>query len=88
MLCEVDSGDDIEGDKRQYMPWLLRWRCEKCGDANEVDFSSDYLSYPVFGKEYEVTLCCHRCGSKDGEPSHVVKVIPRLTLELVDHTSD
>jgi hypothetical protein len=81
-MFEVDPGDVQEGEKRQYMPWALRWRCEKCGGENIKDFSSDYLSYPKFGVVNAVQLACGKCDAEHGEPSHTISLIPRLTLEV------
>lgn len=71
---------ELEGDKRQYLPCVLKWTCP-CGENCEMSLCDQYLSYPVFGKEYECYLCCPKCEHEDS-----LKVIPRLTLEVVGLT--
>lgn len=84
-LFKIGMGDKVwHGDKRQYFPYVLRWRCETCGGENETDFSGAYLSYPAFETAYEVSLSCSKCDAKHGEPRHTIKLIPRLVLEIAE----
>jgi len=69
----------IEGDKRQHLPFLIRWKCAQCGEQGEKDFSSvDYISYCNFGAKEEITLHCDLC-----EYEEKITVLPTINLELI-----
>jgi predicted RNA-binding Zn-ribbon protein involved in translation (DUF1610 family) len=52
-----------EGDKRQRVPFVIEWKCPKCGAEHMDDYSgSEYLSYPIWGKPQETHLYCPECG--------------------------
>lgn len=69
----------VEGDKRQYVPYLIKWKCPGCGVFCEINFSDDhYLSYPEFPGEKEVGLYCHEC---DHEETVTLKM--DITVKLV-----
>lgn len=69
---------NVEGDKRQYAPFVVKWTCPE-GHENELDFTgTDYFSYPVFGEPKERDLYCDECGEERG----TVKLILDLTLKV------
>jgi len=51
----------IEGAKRQYMPYIIEWRCPTCGVDCSRDLSDYYLSHPVMGEPTNEVLYCKRC---------------------------
>lgn len=56
----------VEGDKRQHVPYLLKWMCPSCGVNCEIDFSDDYyLSYPEFPGVKKVGLNCKDCDHEE-----------------------
>jgi len=79
-IVRVSSSQKIEGDKRQYAPFEIRWRCPECGKACVQDCRSEYFSYPVFGEPEDLTLYCHECENEDVK----IKVKLDLTLEIVN----
>lgn len=65
-----------EGDKRQKVPFLLKWTCIKCGASHEHDYSGRYhLSYPIWGKPDETYLYCDKC-----EHEMPVTITPDVTM--------
>jgi len=69
----------IEGNKRQNLPFLIRWKCAQCGVAGEKDFSSFYyISYCNFGAKEEITLYCDEC-----EYEEKITILPTINLELI-----
>lgn len=77
-LVRVNKGRGLEGKKRQYMPYELEWECPECREKNVHKFYKyDYLSYPTFGKPYEVELLC-----KNDCEVMTVEVVPDLKLEV------
>jgi hypothetical protein len=71
------EGAEIEGDKRQYAPFVLKWTC-KCGADCERDLTDSYLSYPRFGCIEQTHLYCSKC---DAETA--VNLRLSLALEVV-----
>lgn len=56
----------VEGDKRQHVPYCIKWKCLGCGEDCEIDFSDDhYLSYPEFPGEKKVGLNCRECDHEE-----------------------
>lgn len=81
MTIEVQierTEDGIEGDKRQYAPFVTKWTCPGCGAANELDHTSDYFSYPVFGEPKVFELHCRECEKEQGS----VQLVLDLTLKV------
>lgn len=73
------DGNYRAGDKRQYMPYLLRWTCPQ-GHDNVWDMRDEYLSYPEVGKVEDHFVCCNEegCGYEG-----TVKLKFDLSLEVV-----
>ncbi len=69
----------IEGDKRQYAPYVLEWQCTDCRENHVKDFRDDYLSYPPFGVAQQCTLWCKVCNAE-----FLVDLKLSLVLELVE----
>lgn len=55
------KNSSIEGDKRQYIPYILYWTCKDCQKEHKKDFTKDYFSYPPFSEWFEYTLYCYEC---------------------------
>lgn len=70
----------FELDKRFYMPgYVLKSTCPNCNKRFEMDFATNYLSYPVVGNPASVYCYCENgCGTE-----WEVKVVVRVTLNLV-----
>lgn len=82
--CEAYESDaHIEAHKRTQIPAGFWWGCPRCGHRNDEDFSSDYLSYPVWNKPYHITLSCRECANNDWYDSYDIQIIPRATIEIV-----
>lgn len=74
-LERVDA--EVEGDKRQHAPYLLKWRCP-CGAEQEDAFvCGEYFSRPVFGKAEAYTLWCAACQNE-----HAIKLKVDITVEV------
>jgi len=81
MLTLKKIEKNIEGNKRQYFPYVLTDICSTCGETLEMDLSEGhYLSEPIFGQPKKVWMYCIECGEEGKE----FEVIPRITLELVE----
>ena len=69
---------NIEGIKRCYMEGaIIEAPCPNCGTILKRDLTSDYLSYPVIGKETDHYLYCSTCenaGKTDFEFSIKIKI--------------
>jgi len=78
IVRETDS--TVEGGKRQHFPVVFEWYCEDCQKTQELDMTDGYMMYPIFGKVEELTLYCHECECE----RLVLRVIPRVTLDIVD----
>lgn len=90
MKLERTDGIPVQGKKRQYMPFRLKWTCPACGREQVHDFSDHrYLSYPEFGKPREVALFCENdeC-NVDMEPVRTIQVVPKLDMEIDDKGDD
>lgn len=77
-LKRYEGNQSFEGDKRTYMPYILEWKCSKCGHQNQQDFGDDYISYPPLGTpfDYEYLYC--------GECEHEEKPIKlQISMELI-----
>lgn len=69
----------LDGDKRQYMPYVLEWKCAGCGVDCKIDFTDDYLSYPdLTGKK--PYIFSGYCGECDHETPIALKL--SLSMEL------
>ena len=72
------TDDEMEGEKRQYLPYVLEWECPECGEQRETDLSEGYLSYAVWGEFLEIPLFCLDCDKlepvKHGELHGIPKV--------------
>lgn len=77
VVVERIEGAEIEGDKRQCAPFVLRWTC-KCGAACERDLTDHYLSEPIFGRVEQHFLHCITCETDVG-----VCLRLSMTLEVV-----
>lgn len=83
---EVKRQDkEVEGDKRQYAPFVTKWTCPDCGAANEIDHTDHYFGYPIFGKPKQFTLYCSTCEDNDRAPE---KGTVPLTLDVVVTAGD
>mgnify|MGYP003631793511 CR=1 FL=1 len=71
---KVHGENEIEV-KRLYLPLVVGIDCPHCGSGNEVDFNTDYLSYPITNTNNTVYTCCDNC---DGEYEFDVN----LSIEL------
>ncbi len=45
-LTRIEDAGGYEGEKRQHIPYVLEFTCDKCGYENELNFWDHYLSYP------------------------------------------
>lgn len=86
-LERVEGEETIVGDKRQYLPYYLDWKCPDCGTTNTCDLRGGgrhgtYLSYPKWGEETTIPLLCNECDHI--EPVVELSVIPNITLEMAD----
>jgi len=70
---------ECEGDKRQRVPILLKWKCLKCGAPHEHDYSGRYyLSNPIWGKAEQTHLYCDQC-----EHEMPVTITADVTMKVV-----
>jgi len=71
---------DVEGPKRCYMPFVVKWTCDGCGKACELDLTEDYVSHPRFGPHGDdLTLWCEGC-DHEGE----IQVVYGMTMRPAD----
>lgn len=80
-LTKTTGQFKVEGQKRQYFPYVLETKCNKCGSAIDRDFSYDYISHPCFGEGEPVTVCCGAC-----EHEQEVQLRADITLTLIDES--
>jgi len=69
--------------KRFYIPFLITEDCPSCGRNNEVDFTTNYLSYPTVSEPIKVNFYCYVC---EHEWSKQVKL--EITLKEVKEVSE
>lgn len=82
-LTRLNDGklDFDEGDKRQYLPYILKWKCDKCGENMGRDLSEEYLSYPQLDTPFEMDLYCWEC---ENETTVKVKLEIVYNFEIVE----
>jgi hypothetical protein len=83
---------DIEGDKRQYFPYIAKSSCPRCGALNIRDLTNRgrYLDYPKFGEVVTIDFYCSgfaggsNKSGKSCEREWTERVIPKLILEKAE----
>lgn len=83
LVVETANSESVEGDKRQYMPFVLTCACDNCGSEIRADMCEDphYLSYPSIGnadnpaEPCRYTMYCEEC-------EHVQSYQFRLVVSL------
>lgn len=58
------EGEYPTDEKRYYLPIVLTKECESCKKLLEVDLDSNYLSYPIINKPYEIWFYCEDCDTE------------------------
>lgn len=75
---KIKTEEALTLEKRTYLPGIvLKHKCD-CGENLELNFSSDYLSYPTVGKKTSVIFYCGEC---DSEYEQKVKINMTLDVE-------
>ena len=74
----INTGDEIEGPKRQRIPALAEWECQVCEEVNVIDYSKDYMSYPTYNKVFIEYVACKECGAEES-----FYAVLRVNIELV-----
>lgn len=74
-----------EGNKRQSIPYIVKWICPKCGKDNEANHTNGwYLSFPDLNGLYDTDYSCqHEFEDENGNWHsclHTVQVRFKLTL--------
>lgn len=70
----------IEGEKRQYLPYVLECNCPKCNLLVSYNFRQKYLSYPKWGEKHNIWMWCENC-----EHEWSVQVIPDIVINVLDN---
>lgn len=52
---------ETQGDKRQYLPFVLTDTCDACGEDVVLDLRQEYLPYPRIGSLESIVFACP-CG--------------------------
>ena len=55
------KGHELEGEKRQRIPFVLTSHCPCCGIEKQKNLIDDYLMNPVFGEPTYVSFACNVC---------------------------
>lgn len=72
--------ETIEGKKRQLLPYVIEWKCPSCGEKRETNLHNNYLSYPVWGEQYDVPLFCMKCD--EFEPIKTAHIEPDVVVSV------
>lgn len=75
-------GPAPELSKRTRIPVEVLSNCPRCSEEVTIDYTRDYLSYPVPGEPFTIYFC-HEC--EDGEECEweSEQVVLRVTIEPV-----
>lgn len=66
----------VTGDKRTYLPFLLKVQCPACETRFTKNLASEeYLSHPAWNSDFKFGIYCDECG-------HEWNVQLRLTVTL------
>ena len=80
LVGAIRQPDEIEGAKRQYVPYKIVWKCPDCGTDNQTDYTGYmYLCNPIWGKPEKDSLDCSNC---DYHGTVIFK--PDITIEIID----
>lgn len=83
------SDEELQGDKRQHFPYIVKSNCPVCGKETIVNLRRDYLNYPTFDEEYELNFYCGDDKNSDGCYNEwSTTVLPKLVLELCKTTEE
>lgn len=78
---DIERVDErLEGKKRQYLPYILKWECPECGQQMETNLTEKYLSYPVWGESLDVPLFCVDCDEL--EPVKTATIKPDIVIDV------
>lgn len=72
--------EKIEGKKRQRLPYVIEWVCPSCGEERQTSLQDKYLSYPVWGEQYDVPLFCMECDEL--EPIKTAHIEPDVVVRV------
>lgn len=61
----VNTGEKLEGPKKQRIPAIAEWQCTTCDEINVIDYSINYLRYPTYNKVFSETVKCDNCGDTE-----------------------
>jgi len=62
-LTHID-GCELEGQKRQNYPYCVEWACPKCKKTQEIDLTTDYISYGALSGDVRIHLYCEYCDTE------------------------
>jgi len=49
-------------EKRVHFPFIVSWKCPKCGEQHDNDYSKDfYIGSPSFNEERNEYVNCYSC---------------------------
>jgi len=90
IVLVTDTDGYVEGDKRQYIPAIIEWKCPQCGEQHVRNYYNDYyLSYPKIAGatqdkplEIEETFYCDTCEEAGRDCEFDVKMQVRLQLSM------
>jgi len=79
-IVQHEDRESLEGKKRQYLPYTVEWTCPQCGSDKVTDLTETYLSYPVWGEQYDIPLFCMDCDEL--EPVKTAEIVPDVTVSI------
>lgn len=78
-MSKADAKGEEVDIKRFNVPFVLNWKCPKCGEKHALDYWKDHhLSFPVLSEPFKETLWCSECDEETD-----VKLLLTFNLELV-----